>query len=142
MSSDLNFELDRVMDGTENMKKVGIYGKGTVIISNAAGPINSINDMTLRKSKEGKWYVRLPYRAYTTKDENGNDVHKKAYFAFIFPGENQKDKREAVMNGLIVKFKEALKITDGDSSTSMSSNSSSGSNYSRPSGNNQDPFNI
>lgn len=109
------YKIEHARTPTENQKNVGIFGTFSLTIETDEGPLVTLKELTLRKTKEGSAYIGVPYRAGEKKD--GNDKTTKYYYYILFP--NAKDKDE-LMKPIMAKAREAIAAAGSSKSNTTS----------------------
>jgi len=112
---------------TENMVAVGIHGKFTVnIVADDDTIVFQGNEVTLRCSKAGDWYIEEPYREY---EKDG--MKKKAYYFRLFAG-MERSARDKAIGTIVNKAKQEFSVDKAPVSAGSSSSSTPSSE--------EDPF--
>lgn len=97
--SNITFTVRKVFPGTESQKKIGIHATFNMTIDGPDGIIASVNDMKLRQSREGKYYLESPFRTYDTTDrQTGQAKTQKISFVKFFPEEKNWSKQDAIVS--------------------------------------------
>jgi hypothetical protein len=126
--TNFEFKVTKLFPGTENQKKVGICATFSMNIENSDGVLVSMNDMMLRKTKEGQYYIESPFRTYEGKDKSGNAAQKKVNYVKIFPEQKNWGKQDALV-GLVLD--ELNNPKNNSPRENNNSNNNSNNNYNK-----------
>ena len=96
--SNYEFKVTRIFPGSENQKKVGIHATFSMNIENSDGILITLNDLMLRKNREGQYYIESAFRTYDAKDKSGNPSQKKVNYSKLFPEEKNWSKQDAIVS--------------------------------------------
>lgn len=103
--SDITFTIRKVFPGSEAQKKIGIFATFNMTIDGPDGIIAAINDMKLRQTRDGKYYVESAFRTYDGKDKEGNAKEQKLNFVKFFPEEKNWSKQDALISLVLTELK-------------------------------------
>jgi hypothetical protein len=103
--SDITFTIRKVFSGSEAQKKIGIHASFTMTIDGPDGIIAQIQDMKLRQTRDGKYYIESAFRTYQGKDKEGNEKEQKLNFVKFFPEEKNWSKQDAIVALVLSELK-------------------------------------
>lgn len=114
--TNVTFKLGKLFPGSDKQKAVGIYARFSLDVVVGDETIITLYDMKLSKSKEGNWYINIPYQTYNSGGED-----KKAHYYRLFPNEKNSPK----MTSLVETAKRELENQEGGGGSSTKNSSPS-----------------
>ena len=96
--------ISNARPGIPNQVAKGIHGSFNIDIFQTGGTLFlSCKEMTLRQTRNGKWYGAPPFRIWEGKDGQKNRTH----FYYFYGGSSDRDDR---MKGILEKVLKELSI--------------------------------
>lgn len=99
----INFVVKDVRPFKEETQGKGMICRFSIGVNIDGESLIELRELTLRKTREGKFYVSPPYRTFDTK----NKQSKKSYFFYLYPAMNM-DQRDQAMSNIISQVQERL----------------------------------